>query len=183
MDVTALEIPDVKLIRPRRFVDERGYFEQTWQQNDYLNAGIDAAFVQDNYSYSQRGVLRGLHYQLQNPQAKLVSVVEGAVFDVAVDLRRSSPHFGRWVGCELSASNGHQLFIPRGFAHGFIVLSEHAGFCYKCDNFYVPGDEYAVLWSDPALAIEWPQSIHAVVSEKDGQAPLLKNIAAEHLFE
>jgi len=183
MEVSELEIPDVKLIRPKRFCDARGYFEQTWQQQEYTAAGIDAAFVQDNYSRSEKGVLRGLHYQLRQPQAKLVSVVEGAVYDVAVDLRRSSPHFGKWVGCELSAQNGYQLFTPRGFAHGFMVLSERAVFCYKCDNFYAPGDEYAVLWNDPNLAITWAKDVTPIVSDKDASAPLLSNVGVAQLFE
>lgn len=182
MDVINLAIPDVKLIKPRRFGDDRGYFAQTYHQKDYAQAGIDANFVQDNHSRSDHAVLRGMHYQLKNPQAKLVSVMEGAVYDVAVDLRRSSKYFGQWVGSELSAGNGHQMFIPRGFAHGFLVLSEVANFCYKCDNFYTPGDEFSLCWNDANVGIVWPGSSAAALSSKDTDAPLLKNIPAEHLF-
>lgn len=182
MQVEALAIPDVKLIKPKRFDDARGYFEQTYHQVDYVKQGIQAEFVQDNFSKSSRGVLRGLHYQLKNSQAKLVSVFSGAVYDVAVDLRRSSPFFGRWVAAELSAENGHQLFVPRGFAHGFLVLSETVGLYYKCDALYAPGDEYTIRWDDAKLGINWPLHDAPLVSDKDAQADFLDAIDSKLLF-
>mgnify|MGYP005627918935 CR=1 FL=1 len=183
MEVRSLAIPDVKLITPRRFGDDRGYFEQTYHQDDYKAAGIDAEFVQDNHSKSVAGVLRGLHYQRNNPQAKLVSVLSGAVFDVAVDLRQSSPHYGQWVGAELSSENGHQLFVPAGFAHGFLVLSEEVNFYYKCDAFYTPGDEVCIRWDDTDLAIEWPLSGQPSISDKDSLGTFLADISADKLFD
>jgi len=173
MNVVNVQIPDVKLIKPRRFPDERGFFQQTYHADQYAAAGIDAVFVQDNWSHSSRGVLRGLHYQFEHAQAKLVSVVRGEVFDVAVDMRRDSPTFGKWVGQTLSAENGHQLFVPKGFAHGFMVLSETADFFYKCSDYYAPGDEYGVLWNDSCIGIEWPLDIEPVVSDKDRVLPRL----------
>lgn len=167
MQVSSLAIPDVKLITPRRFSDERGYFEQTYQREQYIAAGIPAEFVQDNHSKSTRGVLRGLHYQRQQPQAKLVSVLSGSVFDVVVDVRRSSDYFGQWVGAELSAANGHQLYVPRGFAHGFLVLSAEVNFYYKCDAYYSPGDEHNICWDDPDLGIDWPLEGEPSLSAKD----------------
>ncbi|NNL57793.1 MAG: dTDP-4-dehydrorhamnose 3,5-epimerase [Pseudomonadales bacterium] len=183
MQIKSLEIPCVKLITPARYQDERGYFEQSWHEADYKKNGIAARFVQDNFSKSSKGVLRGLHYQRQNPQAKLVSVFEGEVFDVAVDLRRSSPYFGQWVGARLSADNGCQLYIPQGFAHGFLVLSETVRFYYKCDAYYAPGDEYALRWDDPGIAIQWPQGLEPLLSDKDSRAPVLNEIAEENLFD
>ncbi len=182
MEVRSLAIPDVKLITPQRFGDGRGYFEQTYHRDDYASAGIDAEFVQDNHSKSSLMVLRGLHYQLKNSQAKLVNVLSGSVFDVAVDLRRSSSFFGRWVGEELSAENGHQLFIPRGFAHGFLVLSDEVNFYYKCDNFYSPGDEYCLRWDDPSIAIDWPIVGKPLLSTKDLKGVNLASIPVEQLF-
>lgn len=182
MEIESLEIEDVKLIKPRRFTDDRGYFEQSWHKQQYKDAGIDVEFVQDNLSYSKNGTLRGLHYQLKKPQAKLVSVVSGRVFDVAVDVRRSSPSFGQWVGAELSAENGYQLYIPRGFAHGFFVLSETAVFSYKCDNFYTPGDEYSIHCHSPELAIDWPEVASPLLSAKDAEAPNFNVISTEFLF-
>ena len=182
MRIESLAIPDVKLVTPTRYSDERGYFEQTWHQRDYQEQGVVADFVQDNFSKSSRGVLRGLHYQLKNPQAKLVSVFEGCAFDVAVDLRRSSPHFGQWVAAELSAENGRQLYVPRGFAHGFLVLSETVKFFYKCDAFYTPGDEYAILWNDASLAIDWPQHIRPLLSDKDSAALAMDQTPLENFF-
>ncbi|HEY5653364.1 MAG TPA: dTDP-4-dehydrorhamnose 3,5-epimerase [Pontiella sp.] len=173
MDVCELGIPDVKLIKPRRFNDGRGFFQQTYQYEQYAAAGIDVRFVQDNWSRSTKGVLRGLHYQFENPQSKLVSVIRGEVFDVAVDMRRSSPTFGQWVGEILSQENGCQLFVPKGFAHGFLVLSDEVDFIYKCDDYYAPGDEYGVIWNDPAIGIEWPDIDVPLVSEKDAVLPLL----------
>ena len=182
MKIEDLKIPDVKLITPRRFNDGRGFFQQSYHYEQYAEAGITAAFVQDNWSHSSKGVLRGLHYQLKNPQAKLVSVIRGEVFDVAVDLRRSSPSFGKWVGAILSSENGKQLFVPEGFAHGFCVLSEEVDFVYKCSDFYTLGDEYAIRWDDPDIGIEWSGSDY-LVSEKDQCAPLLKEIARDNLFD
>ena len=182
MDVVSLEIEDVKLIKPRFFPDERGFFQQTYHERQYRDAGIDVRFVQDNWSRSAKGVLRGLHYQLKNPQDKLVSVIRGEVFDVAVDIRKGSPTFGKWVGTVLSEENHHQLFVPKGFAHGFCVLSDEADFLYKCSDFYTSGDEYGIRWNDPALGIVWPLS-NVILADKDVQAPLLKNIPAAQLFE
>lgn len=178
MKITALDIPEVRLITPARFGDDRGFFEQTYHARQYREAGISSTFVQDNWSRSKsRGVLRGLHYQLRNPQAKLVSVIRGAVFDVAVDIRHGSPSFGKWVGTELSEANGCQLYIPEGFAHGFYVLSDEVDFTYKCSDFYAPGDEYSIRWNDPAIGIEWPLGgIEPLLSPKDETAPLLADI-------
>ena len=149
-------IPDVKLLIPDVHGDARGFFQETFHAERYRAAGIDVSFVQDNWSRSPRGTLRGLHYQLHRPQAKLVWAVRGEIVDVAVDVRRHSPTFGRSVVAVLSEANHHQLFVPRGFAHGFCVLSESADFFYKCDDFYVPKDERGILWSDPALGVSWP---------------------------
>jgi dTDP-4-dehydrorhamnose 3,5-epimerase len=182
MNVENLSIPDVKLIKPRVFPDARGFFLQTYHERQYREAGIDVRFVQDNWSHSSKGVLRGLHYQLKNPQAKLVSVLRGEVFDVAVDIRRGSPTFGKWVGAILSAENKHQLYVPTGFAHGFCVLSEEVDFFYKCSDFYTPGDEYGICWNDPDLGIQWPLN-EVQVSEKDKAALFLKDVLAEHLPE
>ncbi|HWP95053.1 MAG TPA: dTDP-4-dehydrorhamnose 3,5-epimerase [Gammaproteobacteria bacterium] len=156
MEFVPLAIPDVVLVTPRVFGDDRGFFMETWEARKFTAAGIDAHFVQDNHSRSVRGTLRGLHYQIRQPQGKLVRVVDGAVFDVAVDLRRSSPSFGQWVGVTLSAENKQQLWIPPGFAHGFLVLSERADVIYKCTDFYAPEHERSLLWNDPTLAIDWP---------------------------
>ncbi|MBA3896755.1 MAG: dTDP-4-dehydrorhamnose 3,5-epimerase [Sphingomonadaceae bacterium] len=156
MRVTPAAIADVMLIEPTVHGDDRGFFMETWNTRDYAQAGINAAFVQDNHSKSARGVLRGLHYQVERPQGKLVRVVAGAVFDVAIDLRRSSPTFGRWVGYELSAANKRQLWLPAGFAHGFVTLANDTEFLYKCTDFYAPEQERCIRWDDPALAIDWP---------------------------
>jgi len=144
------------LLRPKVFGDHRGFFLESWNRRRFADAGLDFDFVQDNHSRSGRHTLRGLHYQLQNSQGKLVRVVRGAVFDVAVDLRRSSATFGRWVGVELSESNNDMLWVPPGFAHGFLVLSESADFLYKCTSYYAPADEHCILWNDPDVGIEWP---------------------------
>lgn len=171
MIVEPTAIPDVKLIRPRRFEDARGYFMETWNDRIFREQVADVGFVQDNFSLSRAGTLRGLHYQIRQPQGKLVRVVSGAVFDVAVDLRRSSGTFGQWVGVELSEQNQHQLFVPEGFGHGFIALTELAGFAYKCTDFYSQPDERTIRWDDPELAIDWPvgRVESVIVSDKDAQ--------------
>lgn len=168
MKVTATAFPEVKLIEPRVFGDERGFFYESWNARAFAAEGLDFAFVQDNHSRSASGVLRGLHYQLNRPQGKLVRVISGAVFDVVVDMRRSSPRFGRWVGVELSAENRHMLWVPPGFAHGFLSLREGTEFLYKCADYYVPEDERSVLWCDPAIGIEWPlNGLTPTLSAKD----------------
>jgi dTDP-4-dehydrorhamnose 3,5-epimerase len=166
------EIPDVVLIRPQVFGDPRGFFLESWQERKFAAAGITASFVQDNHSRSTRHTLRGLHYQLRRPQGKLVRVVAGSVYDVAVDIRRHSPHFGRSVSVTLSADNHDMLWVPPGFAHGFLVLSESADFLYRCTDFYAPEDERAVLWSDAELAIPWPLApgVAPVLSARDAAA-------------
>lgn len=170
MNVTALNIPDVLLIEPKVFNDERGFFFESFNQAKFEEAiGKPIRFVQDNHSRSMKNVLRGLHYQIQQPQGKLVHVAQGEVFDVAVDLRKSSKTFGQWVGNILSAENKHQLWIPEGFAHGFVVLSNSADFLYKTTNFYVPAYERCILWNDPMLQIGWPKDIEPILSAKDTQ--------------
>ena len=167
MRVTPTDIPDVKLIEPRVFGDARGFFFESWNRRALADAGIDADFVQDNHSRSARGVLRGLHYQIEHAQGKLVRATAGEVFDVAVDLRRSSPTFGRSVGIMLSAANKRMLWIPPGFAHGFLVVSEDAEFLYKTTDYWYPEHERTLLWNDPALAIAWPLSGAPVLAAKD----------------
>src|SRR3974390_1589324 len=156
MNVTSGRLSGLLLIEPKVFGDSRGFFMETWHQNRYREVGLFDAFVQDNVSFSRRGALRGLHFQNPAPQGKLVSVLEGEVFDVAVDLRRSSATFGRWQGLRLSSENKRQFYVSPGFAHGFLVLSETAMFHYKCTDFYSPKDEMTILWNDPALGIRWP---------------------------
>ena len=165
-------IPEVVVIEPQLFGDHRGFFMETWQQRAFAEAGIDQTFVQDNHSRSSQGILRGLHYQIQQPQGKLVRVISGEVFDVAVDIRQGSPTFGQWVGERLSAVNRLMLWVPPGFAHGFYVISPEAEFLYKCTDFYAPAHERAILWNDPALAIAWPLVGGAapVLSAKDAAA-------------
>jgi len=158
--------PEVLIIEPDVFRDERGFFMESWHAEKYRQQGLPEAFVQDNQSRSTRGVLRGLHYQLEHPQGKLVRVVAGEVFDVAVDIRRGSPHFGKWVGARLSADNQLQFYIPPGFAHGFCTLSEQADFLYKCTDYYTPEDEHGILWNDPDIGIEWP-AMDYLLSDKD----------------
>jgi dTDP-4-dehydrorhamnose 3,5-epimerase len=168
MKATATAIPDVLLFEPTVFADARGSFFESFNQKRFDEAvGRTIRFVQDNHSYSLRRVLRGLHYQLRQPQGKLVRVVAGEVFDVAVDLRRSSPSFGRFVSAVLSADNRKQLWIPEGFAHGFLVLSEVAEVLYKTTNYYAPQDERCVIWNDPTIGIDWPQDGEPILSEKD----------------
>lgn len=166
--VTPLAIDAVLLIEPRVFGDERGFFFESYNQRDFEAAvGRSVTFVQDNHSRSARNVLRGLHYQIRQPQGKLVRVTEGAVFDVAVDLRRGSASFGRWVGAELSADNKRQLWVPEGFAHGFLVLSEFAEFLYKTTDFYAPEHERCLRWDDPEVGIDWPAGVTPLLSGKD----------------
>ncbi len=173
-------IPDLLVIEPRVFQDDRGFFMETYQAERYAQNGVPERFVQDNLSRSSRRVLRGLHYQLERPQAKLVSVVEGEVFDVAADIRRGSPTFGKWVGVVLSGENHRQLYIPEGFAHGFQVLSEYALFAYKCTDFYHPPGERGIRWDCPRLAIEWPLA-DPILSDKDAAYPTLADAAEEDL--
>jgi dTDP-4-dehydrorhamnose 3,5-epimerase len=175
MKVTATEIPGVVVIEPDVFRDPRGFFMETFHAGKFRSQGLPEIFVQDNQSRSSRGVLRGLHYQLQHPQGKLVRVLNGEVFDVAVDIRRGSPFFGRWAGLLLSDKNMKQIYIPPGFAHGFCVLSEQADVVYKCTDLYAPGDEYGIAWNDPAIGIEWPQ-VDYLLSDKDRRNPRLSEI-------
>ena len=168
------KIKDVYVIEPKVFGDNRGYFMETYKKEDFDNAGLKYNFVQDNQSKSKKGVLRGLHYQKNFPQAKLVRVISGEVFDVAVDLRKDSPTYGQWVGEILTSENKKMLMIPRGFAHGFMVLSEKAEFTYKCDEVYHPEDEGGIMWNDPDVGVEWPSDIEPLLSEKDQKHPRLK---------
>ncbi|WP_172135179.1 dTDP-4-dehydrorhamnose 3,5-epimerase [Adlercreutzia sp. ZJ473] len=178
---TETSIEGVVIVDVRSYGDERGRFAETYKRPDFEAGGIGCDFVQDNQSSSVKGVLRGLHFQVEHPQAKLVRVISGEVFDVAVDLREGGPTFGRWEGAVLSAENRRQLFIPRGFAHGFLVLSDAAEFCYKCDDVYHPGDEGGLMWDDPAIGIEWPplrgdaafDPAKVILSEKDKKHPPL----------
>jgi len=172
MRVTAAAIPDVKLIEPRVFGDARGFFFESWNRRALAAAGIDVDFVQDNHSRSRRGVLRGLHYQIQHPQGKLVRVVAGEVFDVAVDLRRASPTFGRHVAVTLSEANRRMLWVPPGFAHGFVVVSEHAEFLYKTTDYWYPEHERTLLWNDPALGIAWPVAAPQLAGKDAAGTPL-----------
>ncbi|GAB4356819.1 MAG: dTDP-4-dehydrorhamnose 3,5-epimerase [Gammaproteobacteria bacterium] len=180
MEVSTTSLPGVLLLTPKRFRDERGFFQQLYHSSDYAAAGIDQPFAQDNLSFSGSGVLRGLHFQHPMPQGKLVTVLAGAIFDVAVDIRRGSPTFGRWFGVELSADNGHQLWIPGGFAHGFCVMGESALCHYKCTGLYAPEYEAAIRWNDPQLAIDWPVT-NPVVSEKDASASTLAELDPDRL--
>lgn len=173
MKATALQIPEVILFEPRVFGDARGFFYESYNRQSFQAAtGLDVDFVQDNHSRSARGVLRGLHYQIQQAQGKLVRVTEGRVYDVAVDIRKSSPTFGQWVGVELSAENKHELWVPAGFAHGFVVLSETAEFLYKTTDYYAPEHERCIAWNDPQLAITWPIDTAPQLSAKDSQGLL-----------
>ncbi len=172
MNVIATDIPDVKLIEPKVFGDDRGFFLESWNANAFAQAGLDLNFVQDNHSRSARGVLRGLHYQAVRPQGKLVRVIAGSAFDVAVDIRRASATFGQWVGVELSAANKRMLWVPPGFAHGFVSLEDGTDFLYKCTDYYAPEHERSLLWSDPALGIPWPLGGigEPILSAKDARA-------------
>jgi dTDP-4-dehydrorhamnose 3,5-epimerase len=177
MELEPTRLPEVVLIRPRVFGDSRGFLFETWQQQSFAAAGLDLRFVQDNHSYSTRHTLRGLHYQIQQPQGKLVRVSRGEAFDVAVDIRRSSPRFGQWVGVLLSDSNHHMLWVPPGFAHGYLALSAEVDFLYKCTDYYAPRFERAIRWNDPDLGIQWPLPADAapIVSSRDGAAALLRD--------
>lgn len=177
-------IEGVKVVDVKLYGDARGGFMETYRKENFVAGGIDASFVQDNQSSSVQGVLRGLHFQIEHPQAKLVRVISGTVFDVAVDLREGSPTWGQWEGVVLSAENRRQFFVPRGFAHGFLVLSETAEFCYKCDDIYHPGDEGGIMWNDPELGIEWPAFLgektldpaKVILSDKDKIHPALSSL-------
>ena len=177
---TKTKIEGVYIIEPKVFGDDRGYFMETYNENDFKKAGIDIKFVQDNQSKSRKGVLRGLHYQKQYPQAKLVRVIKGEVFDVAVDLRKNSKTYGQWVGVILTEENKKQFLIPRGFAHGFLVLSETAEFVYKCDEFYHPEDEGGIMYNDESLNIAWPHiDGEIILSERDKNHPSLEKSKIE----
>ena len=170
-------IEGVFIIEPTVFGDERGYFMETYHANEFKEAGLDMAFVQDNHSKSRKGVLRGLHFQYTEPQGKLVRVIKGEVFDVAVDLRRDSPTYGKWEGVILSEENKKQFYVPEGFAHGFLVLSDETEFIYKCTNFYNADDEGGIVWNDPDICIEWPidDIKEVILSEKDKKLKILKD--------
>ncbi|MEM7083791.1 MAG: dTDP-4-dehydrorhamnose 3,5-epimerase [Pseudomonadota bacterium] len=177
MEFTPTRIADVVVVTPRVFGDERGFFLESWERQKFAQGGIDIDFVQDNHSHSVKGTLRGLHYQLNQSQGKLVRVTKGEVFDVAVDLRRRSPTFGQWVGVTLSSNNFKMLWVPPGFAHGFFVVSDTAEFQYKCSDYYAPNDEHCIHWADPTLAIDWPlgDTVQPLVSDKDELGKLFKD--------
>ncbi len=181
MNVTRCALDGLLILEPKVFGDSRGFFLETWNRNRYLEIGIPADFVQDNISFSRRGILRGLHFQNPNSQGKLVSCLQGEIYDVAVDLRRSSPTFGQWQSTTLSSENKRQFFIPPGFAHGFQVLSDSALFHYKCTDFYTPAHERTLKWNDPALKIPWPIT-DPVLSDKDTRGVALADLPPEHLF-
>ena len=177
MEFVAASLAGVILVKPRVFADDRGFFKEAWHTERFAAAGIPGSFVQDNHSRSRRNVLRGLHFQIEQSQGKLVSVVRGAVFDVAVDLRRSSPSFGRWWSTELNDRNQHLLWVPPGFAHGFLTLSDEADVVYKCTDYYAPQFERSLRWNDPDIGIAWPlpPGVPPVLSAKDADAPLLRD--------
>lgn len=181
MNVLRCELAGLLVIEPKVFGDARGFFLETWNRDRYQQAGLDADFVQDNLSLSARGTLRGLHLQNPNAQGKLVQVLQGEVFDVAVDLRRSSPTFGKWHGVSLSAENKRQFYVPPGFGHGFAVLSETALFQYKCTGYYSPKDEVSIRWDDPDIGIDWPVKT-PLLSERDAKGLLLKAVPPDRLF-
>jgi dTDP-4-dehydrorhamnose 3,5-epimerase len=175
MKVTETRLPGVLLLEPKAFGDARGFFLESWNRQTFADLGLDLDFVQDNHSHSARGVLRGLHYQLNDPQGKLVRVVSGAVFDVAVDLRQSSPHFGQWVGYELSAENRHMMWIPPGFGHGFLVLSDSADFLYKTTAYYASAWDRGIRWDDPQIGVQWPLEGAPTLSAKDQLLPFIND--------
>ncbi len=175
-------LPEVLVLRPKVFADARGYFFESYNQEQLAALGVRSVFVQDNHSHSRRGVLRGMHYQLGRPQAKLVRVTSGRVVDVVVDVRRGSPTFGRWIMQELSSENHYLLYAPEGFAHGFLVLSEEADFQYKCSDFYAPEEERGILWSDPQLVIPWPLAgLEPTLNDRDAAFPTLDQARPEDL--
>lgn len=178
-NIIKTDIEGVLILEPKVFGDNRGYFMETYNKNDFEVMGLHYDFVQDNQSCSSKGVLRGLHYQKTHPQAKCVRVLEGEVFDVAVDLRKGSPTYGKYVGVILSGENKRMFMIPRGFAHGFVVLSERATFTYKCDDFYHPEDEGGIMWDDPDIGVKWPLTEGIVLSEKDKKHPSFKESKVE----
>lgn len=182
MKITPTQLSEVLLVEPDVFGDERGFFFESWQKKCYADLGLDVDFVQDNVSFSQKGILRGLHVQNPYAQGKLVHVLQGEVYDVAVDIRNGSPTFGQWVGLYLSAENRHQLYIPPGFAHGFCVTSETALFAYKCTELYHPETELSIAWNDSDIGIQWPVS-EPNLSKKDREACLLKDVPSEKLPE
>ncbi len=182
MRVIATELPGVLIVEPQVFADRRGFFLESYNQQRYAEHGIDVAFVQDNHSRSARGTLRGLHYQAPPGQGKLVRVVAGEVFDVAVDIRRGSPTYGRWVGVTRSAENHRQLYVPTGFAHGFCVVSESADFLYKVTSYYAPAEERGIAWDDPALGIEWPVQ-DPILSDRDRHHPPLAEAPREYVYD
>ena len=183
MKITPTTIPDVLVIEPKVFGDARGFFYESFNQNAFNEAtGLDVNFVQDNHSRSGKGVLRGLHYQVQQPQGKLVRVVRGAVFDVAVDIRKNSPTFGKWVGVELTEDNHKQLWVPPGFAHGFLVISDSVDFLYKTTDYYAPEHERCIKWNDPEIGVEFPKSIFPKLSERDQQGGTLRDAEAIFLY-
>lgn len=181
LTVETCEIEGVKVITPEVHPDARGYFMETYQKKDFFEAGIDVEFVQDNQSASKKGVLRGLHFQINYPQDKLVRVIKGAVFDVCVDLREGSKTFGKWHGVVLTEDNKKQFFVPKGFAHGFLVLSDYAEFCYKCSDFYHPGDEGGLMYNDPEIGVEWPfeEGVELTLSDRDTKWGGLSSYVAE----
>lgn len=181
MKLQETSLPGVVILDPQVFGDERGFFMETYSAQKFEALGIPNTFVQDNHSLSSKNTLRGLHYQLKKPQAKLCRVIRGSVLDVAVDIRVGSPNFGKFTAVELSAQNKRIIFVPRGFAHGFLVLSDEAEFLYKCDDFYTPGDEYSLAWNDPLIGISWKLQGEPLVSHKDALAPRLDEIAS-HLL-
>ena len=181
MQIIATDIKDVQIIKPQVFEDDRGYFWETFHFGRFKSAGLDHVFVQDNLSFSVKNTLRGLHFQVTRPQAKLVQVVSGEIVDVAVDIRSTSPTFGRWVSVHLTEQNKRQVFIPAGFAHGFCVVSDSAHVIYKCSDFYDRDDEGGILWSDPAIGIDWPTT-DPIVSAKDDRLPVLSDIPPEKLY-
>lgn len=178
MEFVPTRIPEVVLIKPNVFGDSRGYFLETWQQSKFATAGISAHFVQDNHSHSSQWILRGMHYQVQQTQGKLVRVTRGAVFDVAVDVRRSASTFGQWVGVELSDVNHHMLWVPPGFAHGFLAMSDSVDFLYKCTDFYAPQHERTIRWDDPDIGIEWPLpgGVMPLLAERDAAAARIRDV-------
>ena len=180
MRILPANIPGLLIAEPDVYGDDRGFFTETWHRDRYAEMGIDRVFVQDNLSRSVKGALRGMHFQIRHPQAKLVQAISGELFDVAVDLRPDSPTFGKWEGVVLSDKNMRQLYIPEGFAHGFCVLSDTALFSYKCTDFYAPGDEGGLLWSDPDIGIEWPVN-EPILSDKDRVHPRLKDLIKHQL--